>query len=200
MDVPCDAGSSCAWWLRGRPTRPCRPRRSPRGPVPSSPIPPSRGVTSPRPGSGRGSPIPTAGSRRWTREARAPQRIPEKHWKPWARPPPPSPFTSPHPLVPDVPAVLSPGPGSCAGRFGTDVLHCPRCGGSRRVVAVVLSSSTARARLPSGRFSLDFERRKVFTLQIFLPLRRPATRDQDSQTLGAILCVARMLRCLVGAV
>jgi hypothetical protein len=38
--------------------------------------------------------------------------------------------------------------------FGTDVLHCPRCGGARRIVAVVLRSSTARAilehlRLPS---------------------------------------------------
>lgn len=38
--------------------------------------------------------------------------------------------------------------------FGADVLHCPRCGGTRRVVAVVLRSSTARAilehlRLPS---------------------------------------------------
>ena len=38
--------------------------------------------------------------------------------------------------------------------FRTDVLTCPRCGGKRRVVAVVLRSSTARAiiehlRLPS---------------------------------------------------
>ena len=38
--------------------------------------------------------------------------------------------------------------------FGADVLHCPRCAGPRRVVAVVLGSSTAKAilehlRLPS---------------------------------------------------
>ena len=38
--------------------------------------------------------------------------------------------------------------------FGADVLHCPRCGGTRRVVPIVLRSSTARAilehlRLPS---------------------------------------------------
>jgi hypothetical protein len=29
--------------------------------------------------------------------------------------------------------------------FQTDVLACPRCGGTRRVMAVVLRSSTARA-------------------------------------------------------
>jgi hypothetical protein len=59
----------------------------------------------------------------------------------------------PSPYSPALPGVPSSGPSS-SRTFQTDVLSCPRCGATRRVVAVVLRSATAQAilehlRLPS---------------------------------------------------